>query len=61
DQGNHPGYTLACGLADSAEQVWPVATAFDVEWTNNASERTIKDPRVPTGSRRARSTQRLDR
>jgi transposase len=45
DDGNHPGYTLACWLADYAEQVWLFTTAFDVEWTNNSSERAIKDPK----------------
>ena len=45
DDGNHPGYTLACWLADYADQVWLFATAFDVDWTNNASERTIKVPK----------------
>jgi len=45
DEGNHPAYTLACWLADYAEQVWLFAAAFDVEWTNNASERAIKDPK----------------
>jgi Transposase IS66 family len=45
DEGNHPAYTLARWLADYADQVWLFATAFDVEWTNNASERAIKDPK----------------
>jgi transposase len=44
-KGNHPGYTLARWLADYAEQVWLFATAFDLEWTNNGSERAIKDPK----------------
>jgi transposase len=43
--GNHPGYTLARWLADYADQVWLFTTAFEVEWTNNASERAIKDPK----------------
>jgi transposase len=43
--GNHPGYTLAGWLADHADQVWLYATVFDVEWTNNGSERAIKDPK----------------
>jgi transposase len=44
-KGNHPGYALARWLADYAEQVWLFATAFDLEWTNNGSERAIKDPK----------------
>ena len=43
--GNHPGYTLARWLADHAEQVWLYTTVFDLEWTNNASERAVKDPK----------------
>ena len=44
-QGNHPGYALACWLAEYADQVWLFATAFEVDWTNNATERAIKDPK----------------
>ena len=44
-QGNHPGYALARWLATHADQVWLFATVFDVDWTNNASERAIKDPK----------------
>jgi len=43
--GNHPAYTLANWLATYADQVWLYATVFDVDWTNNASERAIKDPK----------------
>jgi hypothetical protein len=43
--GNHPGYTLARWLAEHAEQVWLFTTVFDLEWTNNASERGVKDPK----------------
>ncbi len=43
--GNHPAYTLANWLAAYADQVWLYTTAFDVDWTNNASERAIKDPK----------------
>ncbi len=44
-EGNHPGYTLARWLAAYADQVWLHTTAFEVDWTNNASERAIKDPK----------------
>lgn len=44
-EGNHPGYALARWLADHADEVWLYITAFEVEWTNNASERAIKDPK----------------
>jgi len=44
-EGNHPGYSLARWLAAYADQVWLFATAFEVDWTNNASERAIKDPK----------------
>jgi hypothetical protein len=40
--GNHPGYALANWLSQYAEQVWLFARQFDVEWTNNASERGVK-------------------
>jgi transposase len=45
DNGSHPGYALACWLADYAEQVWLFATALDVDWTNNSCERAIMDPK----------------
>jgi len=40
--GNHPGYALANWLSQYAEQVWLFTRAFDVDWTNNASERGVK-------------------
>jgi hypothetical protein len=43
--GNHPGYKLARWLAAYADQVWLFTTIFDLEWTNNASERGVKDPK----------------
>lgn len=43
--GNHPAYTLANWLATYADQVWLYTTVFDVDWTNNGSERAIKDPK----------------
>ena len=44
-EGNHPGYTLARRLTENADQVWTFATHFNVPWTNNASERALKDPK----------------
>jgi hypothetical protein len=43
-KGNHPAYALARWLAEHADQVWLFATVFEVDWTNNGSERAIKDP-----------------
>jgi hypothetical protein len=40
--GNHPGYALATWLSLYADQVWLFTHAFDVEWTNNSSERGVK-------------------
>ena len=42
---NHPGYVLARRLKAKAEQVWLFARAFQVPWTNNASEQAIKGPK----------------
>jgi transposase len=43
---NHPGYVLARRLADKADQVWLWTTNFAVPWTNNASERALKNPKL---------------
>jgi hypothetical protein len=43
--GNHPGYTLGCWLRDYADQVWLFTAEFEVEWTNNASERAVRGPK----------------
>ncbi|MGH3191232.1 MAG: hypothetical protein ACRDOL_29095 [Streptosporangiaceae bacterium] len=43
--GNHPGYALGCWLRDYADQVWLFTTEFQVEWTNNSSERAVKGPK----------------
>jgi transposase len=40
--GNHPGYALATWLTAYADQIWLFTRAFDVDWTNNASERGVK-------------------
>jgi transposase len=40
--GNHPGYALACWLRDYKEQVFLFTRDFDVDWTNNVSERGAK-------------------
>jgi hypothetical protein len=45
-KGNHPGYVLAKRLHDKAEQVWQWCRNFDVPWTNNASERALKNPKL---------------
>jgi hypothetical protein len=45
-KGNHPGYVLAKRLADKAEQVWLWCRNFAVPWTNNASERALKSPKL---------------
>ncbi len=42
DTGNHPGYALACWLRDYREQVFLFTRDFDVDWTNNVSERGAK-------------------
>ena len=44
-KGNHPGYNLAKRLQDKAAQVWLFAQAFEVPWTNNASEQALKGPK----------------
>ena len=45
-KGNHPGYVLAKRLHDKAEQVWLWCRNLDVPWTNNASERALKNPKL---------------
>jgi hypothetical protein len=40
--GNHPGYALACWLAEYKEQVFLFTRDFAVSWTNNVSERGAK-------------------
>jgi transposase len=42
DTGNHPGYALACWLRDYKEQVLLFTRDFNVDWTNNVSERGAK-------------------
>ena len=42
DKGNHPGYALACWLRGYKEQVFLFTRDFDVDWTNNVSERGAK-------------------
>ena len=42
DTGNHPGYALACWLRDYKEQVFLFTRDFNVDWTNNVSERGAK-------------------
>ena len=39
DTGNHPGYVLARWLRDYKEQVFLYTRDFNVDWTNNVSER----------------------
>jgi transposase len=43
--GNHPGYVLGCWLREHSDQVWLFTTAFEVEWTSNSAERTVKGPK----------------
>ena len=45
-KGNHPGYTLAARLATKTNQVWLFTTNFAVPWTNNASEQSLKSPKL---------------
>lgn len=45
DGGNHPGYVLGCWLRDHADQVWLFTEQFDVEWTSNSAERSVKGPK----------------
>jgi transposase len=42
DNGNHPGYALACWLRDYKEQVFLFTRDFSTDWTNNISERGAK-------------------
>jgi hypothetical protein len=46
DGENHPGYVLAGRLQDKADQVWLWTSNFAVPWTNNASERALKNPKL---------------
>ena len=46
DDKNHPGYVLAGRLKNKASQVWLWARNFAVPWTNNASERALKNPKL---------------
>jgi transposase len=41
-EGNHPGYALGCWLRSYKEQVFLFTRDFDVDWTNNVSERGAK-------------------
>jgi transposase len=41
-EGNHPGYALGCWLRDYQEQVFLFTRDFNVDWTNNVSERGAK-------------------
>ena len=41
-KGNHPGYALGCWLRDYKEQVFLFTRDFNVDWTNNVSERGAK-------------------
>ena len=45
-KGNHPGLVLARRLQNKAEQVWLFTNNLDVPWTNNASERALKSPKL---------------
>jgi hypothetical protein len=42
DSGNHPGYVLGCWLRGYKEQVFLYTRDFNVDWTNNVSERGAK-------------------
>ena len=41
-EGNHPGYALGCWLRCYKEQVFLFTRDFNVDWTNNVSERGAK-------------------
>ena len=45
-KGNHPGLVLARRLQKKADQVWLFTENLDVPWTNNASERSLKSPKL---------------
>src|SRR5207245_2775041 len=45
-KGNHPGLVLARRLKAKADQVWLFTTNPKVPWTNNASEQTLKSPKL---------------
>jgi hypothetical protein len=38
-EGNHPGYALGCWRSGYKEQVFLFTRDFNVDWTNNVSER----------------------
>ena len=42
DTGNHPGYALGCWLRAYKDQVFLFTRDFNVDWTNNVSERGAK-------------------
>jgi Transposase IS66 family. len=46
DGKNHPGHVLARRLRDKADQIWLWTIDFAVPWTNNASERALKNPKL---------------
>jgi len=46
DGKNHPGHVLARRLRDKADQVWLWCHDLTVPFTNNASERALKNPKL---------------
>jgi transposase len=44
--GNHPGLVLARRLHNKADEVWLFTSNPNVPWTNNASERALKSPKL---------------
>jgi len=45
-KGNHPGLVLARRLKTKADQVWLFTTNPKIPWTNNASEQSLKSPKL---------------
>jgi hypothetical protein len=45
-KSNHPGLVLARRLKNKAEQVWLFTQDLRLPWTNNASEQTLKSPKL---------------
>jgi hypothetical protein len=45
-QGNHPGLVLARRLQNKADEVWLFTKDTRTPWTNNASERALKGPKL---------------
>ncbi len=45
-KGNHPGLVLARRLQHKADEVWLFAKDTRTPWTNNASERALKGPKL---------------